>query len=99
MYVSDPAFDPEEMGGTMMTPVIMVIHILCVSFGSLIAFLIMRRWQSRILGREISFLPLKGSEDRSRMDEEHQPLREDLHRNGGIVDTRAVELSGIQRAR
>jgi hypothetical protein len=36
MYVSDPAFDPEEMGGTMMTPVLLVAHMLWVSFASLI---------------------------------------------------------------
>ena len=36
MYVSDPAFDPDEMGGTMMTPVLLVAHMLWISFGSLL---------------------------------------------------------------
>lgn len=34
MYVSDPAYDPEEMGGTMMTPVVLVMHMLWIAFGS-----------------------------------------------------------------
>ena len=35
MYVSDPAFDPEEMGGTMMTPVLLVMHMVWIAFASL----------------------------------------------------------------
>lgn len=35
MYVSDPAYDPDEMGGTMMTPVMLVVHMLWIAAGSL----------------------------------------------------------------
>ena len=34
MFVSDPAYDPEEMGGAMMTPVVLVAHMLWVATAS-----------------------------------------------------------------
>lgn len=94
MYVADPAFDPEEMGGAMMTPVIMVIHFLWISFGSLLVFVFMRSVQSRILGREIGFSSLKNI---GRVDEESQALRDDMYRNVDAINARVVELSGSTR--
>lgn len=88
MFMSYPAYDPDEMGGAMMTPVILVVHMLWVAIASIAVLLVMRFVYSRALGRDVvGFMPLKNSIDangNARLDEEDG------------VPSRAVELSGLR---
>jgi hypothetical protein len=36
MYTSDPKWDPDYMGSTMMGPVVLAVHMLWIAFGSLV---------------------------------------------------------------
>jgi hypothetical protein len=56
MYVSDPAYDPEYMGGTMMAPAVFVFHLLWVSAAVAFLLLGMRWYYSRfIFEKDICF--------------------------------------------
>jgi len=98
MYTSDPAYDPDEMGGTMMTPVVLVGHMLWIAAGSMMLLLIMRALQSRGLGREIQFSPLKTSEgnEHSLSDASHLP---EYNGQGGAAGARATELASLRLAK
>ncbi len=87
MFMSYPAYDPDEMGGAMMTPVIFVVHILWVALASISTFLVMRFVYSRVLGRDIGFMPLKASIDGNGTLEADQLDAPPSHR--------VVEMSGM----
>lgn len=84
MFLSNPAFDPDEMGGVMMTPVILVTHMLWVAVGTLFLLLIMRFMYSKFLGREVAFAPLKSTEGNGRLN--------DLEDGEGILELTDLRL-------
>lgn len=81
-----PAFDPNEMEGAMMAPVILVVHMLWIALASIVVFLVMRFMHSRALGCDVvGFMPLKNSIDgHARLDGED-----------GVPSRAVVELSEL----
>ena len=55
MFMADPAYDPDYMGGTMMVPAVFVMHMLWISVASVFILLIMRRIYTLRYGRDIEF--------------------------------------------
>jgi hypothetical protein len=53
MFVSDPAYDPEYMGGTMMVPAVFVLHMMWISVFGVVLLAVMRALYSKQYAREI----------------------------------------------
>ena len=53
MFVSDPAYDPEYMGGTMMVPAVFVVHMMWLCVAGVVLLGVMSRVYSKRFGREI----------------------------------------------
>jgi hypothetical protein len=53
MFVSDPAYDPDYMGGTMMVPAVFVMHMLWIGVMGVVVLAAMRGLYVKRFGREI----------------------------------------------
>lgn len=93
LYVSDPAFDPEEMGGTMMTPVLLVVHMLWIAVAALGLLLLMRAGYRRRHGVTVEFAPPQSDDKAALYDPAGALYDEEM--NGGRANGTALEMAGL----